>query len=117
LQQTVTSQSWLVPVTFASLAGGDTRSVPPAAPRIDARLIAAIARIDERTRPIAETWRRVGVVADNLELSRPSYEQVRVIVHLIRGDGRSPGVGELLLAAAVSTQSKKPILDLIDALS
>jgi len=94
----------------------DACHVPAAAPRIDVQLIAAMARIDDRKRPIAETWRRVGVIADHLGLARPSYQQVRTIIHLIRAERRDPGLGELLLAAALSTRSTKPILDLIDAL-
>jgi hypothetical protein len=91
--------------------------VTASAPRIDSQLVAALARIDDGKRPIADTHRRVGVVADHLGLARPSYEQVRTIVHLIRAERRDPRLGELLLTAAWSTRSKKPILDVIEALS
>src|SRR5438094_8562837 len=91
--------------------------MPAAAPRISVQLVAAMARIDDGTRPIAETHRRVGVVADHLGLPRPCYEQVRTIVHLIRAERRDPRIGELLLAAAFSGRVKKPILDVIEALS
>jgi hypothetical protein len=42
-------------------------------PRIDQRLVAEIARLDDPTLPIAETNRRLGVVAEGLGLLRPSY--------------------------------------------
>src|SRR5204862_47272 len=51
-------------------------------PRIDERLVAALARLDDPTLPIAETNRRLGVVAEGLGLIRPSYQQVRIIDHL-----------------------------------
>jgi hypothetical protein len=44
------------------------------APRIDSRLVAAAERLDNETTPIAETNRRVGAVAAELGLLRPSYE-------------------------------------------
>jgi hypothetical protein len=55
--------------------------MPQQAPRIDSRLIAAIAWLDDDTKPIAVTCRRIGRVAERLGIVRPSYEQVRVLVH------------------------------------
>jgi hypothetical protein len=55
--------------------------MPKQAPRIDSRLIAALARVDDDTEPIAVTYRRIGRVAERLGIVRPSYEQVRVLVH------------------------------------
>jgi len=55
--------------------------MPRQAPRIDQRLIAALARLDDDTEPIAVTYRRLGRVAELLGIVRPSYEQVRVLVH------------------------------------
>ena len=54
------------------------------APRISGRLIEAIVRFDDRGRPIAETYRRVGVEAERLGLTRPSYQRVRELVHQVR---------------------------------
>ena len=54
------------------------------APRISSRLIEAIVRIDDRSRPIAETYRRVGSEAERLGLTRPSYQRIRVLVHEVR---------------------------------
>ena len=47
------------------------------APRYDHRLVEAIQALDDPRRPIAETCRRVGVVAERLRLPRPSYVHVR----------------------------------------
>ncbi len=54
------------------------------APRISGRLIEAIARFDDRNRPIAETYRRVGAEAERLGLTRPSYQRIRELVHQMR---------------------------------
>jgi hypothetical protein len=74
--------------------------VAASAPRIDSRLVAAIERLDDEAVRIAETNRRVGEVADALDLPRPSYEQVRTIVHEFRRLGRRPGIGHVLLEIA-----------------
>ena len=75
-----------------------------AAPRIDSRLVAAIERLDDEAVRIAETNRRVGEVADALGLTRPSYEQVRTIVHEARRRGRLPSTGDVLLDIAFRTR-------------
>ena len=53
-------------------------------PRIDSRLVAAIARLDDGAIPIAEVCRRIGSEAESAGLTRPSYERVRELVHLSR---------------------------------
>jgi hypothetical protein len=84
-----------------------------AAPRIDSRLVAALVRIDDPRRPIAETNRRLGSVAGELGLLKPSYEQVRVLLHALRRGKNKPGVGILLLDIALRTRSLEQILDAI----
>jgi hypothetical protein len=74
------------------------------APRIDSRLVAAIERLDDETVRIAETNRRVGSVAEALGLPRPSYEQVRALVHRARSRGRYPSAGDVLLDIAFRTR-------------
>src|SRR5205809_6661007 len=54
------------------------------APRIPGRLIEATGRFDDRSRPIAETYRRVGAEAERLALTRPSYQRIRELVHQAR---------------------------------
>jgi hypothetical protein len=70
------------------------------APRIDSRLVAAIECLDDASVRIAETNRRVGEIADALGLARPSYEQVRTIVHETRRLGPRVGPGQILLDIA-----------------
>jgi hypothetical protein len=85
--------------------------MPAAAPRIDSRLVAALVRIDDPRRPIAETNRRLGSIAAELGLTKPSYEQVRVVLHALRRGVREPGVGTLLFDLAFRTRSPEQILD------
>lgn len=54
------------------------------APRFPQRLLDEIERQSRRRGPIAEINRRVGAAASRMGLPRPSYEQVRVLVHLAR---------------------------------
>jgi hypothetical protein len=55
-----------------------------AAPRLDPRLLKAIVRLDDSSVPIAETYRRSREAAATLDLPRPSYECVRVLMHAAR---------------------------------
>jgi hypothetical protein len=79
-------------------------------PRIDERLVAAIVRLDDPSLPIAETNRRLGLVADGLGLIRPSYQQVRVIVHQVRSQKRSSRLGETLLEISYGMRTQGQIL-------
>jgi hypothetical protein len=88
--------------------------MPSSAPRIDSRLVAAIARFDKPGWYIADTHRAIGLVAEHLGLSRPSYQQTRVIVHQLRRRRRDPSVGQVLLDIAFRV---KPPDALLDALS
>ena len=54
------------------------------APRLDRRLVAAVAHLDDERYSIAETNRRVGALAEAMGLPRPSYQQVRLLVHEAR---------------------------------
>jgi hypothetical protein len=83
-----------------------------AAPRIDSRLLAALARIDNPGRPIADVHRQLGSAADRLGFPRPSYEQVRVLVHALRARKRGPGVGDLLLDVALQKRPPEAIVEL-----
>ena len=79
------------------MASPDRQSVAPSGPIIDTRLVAALERLDDPRRPIAETYRRLAVVARELQLVRPSYEQTRTLVHRARRRGRYPSAGDVLL--------------------
>jgi hypothetical protein len=73
-----------------------------AAPRISPRLRKALDRMDDGG-PVAELARRVGAVADELGLARPSYEQVRVIVHELRRARARPTTAGVLVDIATRT--------------
>ena len=73
-----------------------------------------LVRLDREDRPIAETNRRLGTVADELGLPRPSYEQVRVLVHGLRAGKRHPGVGTLLLEVALRERAPQTLFESFD---
>ena len=52
-----------------------------AAPRLDPRLLKALVRLDDRSVPVAETYRRSREQAARLDIPRPSYECVRQLIH------------------------------------
>jgi hypothetical protein len=85
--------------------------VPSAAPRLDSRLIAAIARAHDDSVPIAEVNRRVGGLALTLGLTKPSYEQVRVLVHAFRRRQLDPTTGEILLDIAFQRRVPEELFD------
>jgi hypothetical protein len=87
--------------------------VPRAAPRLDSRLLAALVRLDKPGRVIADTHRSLGTVADELGLTRPSYQQTRVVVHLVRKHKRHPGVGDVLLDIAFRVRPPEALLDVL----
>jgi hypothetical protein len=87
--------------------------VTTAAPRIGPTLLAGLERLDDETVPIAEVNRRLGRLAGHLGLPRPSYEQVRVLVHEHRERGLAPTAGQVLLEVFLRT---RPPLDLVELL-
>jgi hypothetical protein len=89
--------------------------VVASAPTIGPRLLAALVRLDNPHRPIAETNRRLGMVADHLAVPRPSYEQVRVLIHDLRTCRLTvPPACDLLLDIAFRSRPPEAVLrDLI----
>ena len=87
--------------------------MPRAAPRIDARLVAGLARLDEPSRSIAETHRMLGALADELGLTRPSYEQTRNILHSLRARRRDPSIGAVLLDINMRVRPPEALLDVL----
>jgi hypothetical protein len=84
-----------------------------AAPRIRPALLQALARHDDPGIPIAETCRRVGTEADARGLTRPSYERVRELVHLMRSLRRRRGqfVLQLFLETGAGLRSGPSLED------
>ncbi len=79
------------------------------APRIPRRLLDEIERRSSDRGPIAEINRRVGAAAARMSLPRPSYEQVRVLVHAARRLRRRAEPSSFAtLAAAVAYRTLPP---------
>ncbi|HKI91805.1 MAG TPA: hypothetical protein VJ986_05860 [Gaiellaceae bacterium] len=78
------------------------------APRIQLRLLDEIERLSRRRAPIAEINRLVGAAAARMSLPKPSYEQVRVLVHLARRFRRASPPGVSTVAAAVVFRTMPP---------
>jgi hypothetical protein len=86
-----------------------------AAPRLEARLLRAIARLDDPSVPIAETYRRSREVADRFGTPRPSYERVRL--HLKEARRRRRAQREkrdVLIGVATYTRPLEDLSKLID---
>jgi len=54
------------------------------AARLTPQLVRALARLDDGSLPIAELARRVARLAEASGRTRPSYERIRQLVHLLR---------------------------------
>jgi len=88
--------------------------VAAAAPRIGPTLQAAVERLDDESVPIAEVYRRVAALASHLEYPRPSYEQIRVLVHQHRHRGLAPTAGQVLLDVALRTRPPHALLEVLE---
>jgi hypothetical protein len=80
------------------------------APRIDPRILRALAKLDDPGESIAECRRRIGEVASELGLPRPSYERVRQLVHVHRCSRSRPGHVDALLDLALYTRPPQDVL-------
>ena len=88
--------------------------MPAAAPRIGPTLLAAVERLDDESVPIAEVYRRVAALASHLGYARPSYEQIRILVHEHRRRGLAPTAGQILLDVALKTRPPQALLELLE---
>lgn len=81
-----------------------------AAPRYDPRLVQALRWLDDRSVPIAETCRRIGVVAETLGVPRPSYVHLRRLVQAerARADDRAEVLDEMSRALFAGTRIPTP---------
>jgi hypothetical protein len=86
-------------------------AVPTLAPRIRKELLEAVVRLDKRSVPIAETYRRVGREADRLGLTRPSYERIRQLVHASRRLRRGPTTASVLVDVAFRVRPPEAVVD------
>ena len=85
------------------------------APRIHPILRFAIERLDRHSRPIAETHRRIGRVADLIGVPRPSYQRTRELIHLHRERKLQPTMGQVLLTVALSTHAARDLARLLES--
>ena len=53
----------------------------------------------------------MSALADELGLTRPSYEQVRTVVHELRAAKRDPGLGQVLLEIDLRRRPPQAIVD------
>jgi hypothetical protein len=83
----------------------------PAAPRIDSRLVAGVAWLDDAREPMAETNRRIGCLARDLGLTKPSYQQIRLLVKELRRNRLRPTAGQVLLDIAFRARPPEALLD------
>jgi hypothetical protein len=63
-------------------------------------VLEAVVKRDDPRVPIAETYRRVAADAERLGYTRPSYEQIRVLVHRARRIRKGPTTTDILLDIA-----------------
>ena len=81
------------------------------APRISRRVLESLVRFDDPVVPIAETYRRVAYDAERMGLTRPSYEQIRVLVHRSRRIRKRPTTTDVLLDISFGARSPEELLD------
>ncbi len=81
------------------------------APRISRRLIEAIVRFDDPGRPIAETYRRVGAEAERLNLTRPSYQRIRELVHEARNIRPRLSVSDVVRIVCAPLKGREDVIE------
>jgi hypothetical protein len=70
--------------------------MPASAPRIGPRLERELCKLGNGKRSFAEICRCAGAAAERLACPRPSYEQVRVVVHRNRMLSRGPSTARVV---------------------
>jgi hypothetical protein len=91
-----------------------------AGPRLERRFLARVVVLDDPAVPVAETYRRIRSLADQMGVPRPSYERIRIHVQgerarrAKRSQARSEA-RELLLQLAFN--SRRPDAVVRDLLS
>jgi hypothetical protein len=87
--------------------------VKRSAAHIPERLYRRLEELDDRSVPIAETYRRVAAQAEKWGLSRPCYERVRTLVHQSRRwkQARGPSTSTVLLDVTFRVRPPEAIVD------
>ena len=85
------------------------------APRIAQPLLEALPRLDDGKRTIADVHRLLGAEADRRGLTRPSYERVREIVHILREidprRNRGPSVLRMMMEVGAGARAGTSLTD------
>jgi hypothetical protein len=82
-----------------------------AAPRIERRFLKGVAKLDDRSEPIAETYRRTRDLAAQMGVPRPSYERVRLHLHAARRrEEERRRTRELILQLAYNTRPANEVV-------
>ena len=83
------------------------------AAHIPERLYRRLEKIDDRSVPIAETYRRLAAQAEDWGLARPSYERIRTLVHQSRRwkRARGPSTSTVLLDVAFRVRPPTGFID------
>ncbi len=67
--------------------------------------------LDDVRHPMAETNRRIGLLASDLGLPKPSYEQIRILVKQHRRNRLRPTAGRVLLDVAFRVRPPEALLE------
>jgi hypothetical protein len=82
-----------------------------AAPRIERRFLKRVAKLDDRSKPIAETYRRTRDLATQMGVPRPSYERVRLHLHAARRrEDERRRTRDLILQLAYNTRPANEVV-------
>lgn len=81
------------------------------AARLSPRLLTVVRRADDGRRPVAEVWRAVGAAAERLDVPRPSYECVRLVVMAERRRRSEPTTTEVVVDVVVRSRPPDALLD------
>lgn len=89
-----------------------------AAPRVQRRFLDGAAKLDDRSQPVAETYRRLRALADQMGVPRPSYERVRRHLRVTRRQrAHQKRARDLVFELAYNTRRADDVLaDLLDLL-
>jgi hypothetical protein len=76
-------------------------------------VIEALVRLDDRTVPIAETYRLVAAEAERRGYTRPSYQRIRVLVHEARRARvrRGPTTASIVLDVMAQIRPPEALID------
>jgi hypothetical protein len=82
-----------------------------AAPRVERQFLKRLAKLDDRTVPMAETYRRARDLAQQMGITRPSYERVRLHLHAARArEEEHRRTRELIFQLAYNTRPADQVL-------